>query len=269
MSIPTDGLQKPPPYAPVASPSDRHESDSSNPVYHAHQRSKLAPWQRRWNVEWLNKAMIPDRKCKFLRLERPGYIKKGFTRADVDAGEEEVSDIIAEMIRAGFVSKENAHKRTWLRCVIRRYTWRLQLIAHDIKAVKKCWDEFKNKDKLWRVTAVMEEQGENPRWQAEMTFTIQPKKYEEMEKAGQWIEFPSPEDIKWFYVTDPKGVKRLHATDHRHWGPNPSFEPATTPFGERNGRVVRHPLSVALPRNFRLFVEQVEHQRCDHCGCMV
>ncbi|KAI0452388.1 hypothetical protein F5B21DRAFT_526810 [Xylaria acuta] len=225
MSLPITGSQEPPPYASPTSPSDRHKSSSSS----------------------------PGLKYRFLRLQRPRNIMKGSTREQIDAEEDQVSSIIAEAIEAGFVSKENAHNRTRLHCAIRRCTWPLQLVAHEVKAFKKCWSDFKNKDKLW---------------QAEMTFTIQPRQYEQTAETGQWIEFPSPEDIKWFYVTGPEGVKRLHATDQRHWGPNPNFIAASQPFGEWNGCIVRHPKSLTLTRDFHLFVEQTGPRRCNHCGCV-
>ncbi|KAH8156237.1 hypothetical protein CIB48_g12010 [Xylaria polymorpha] len=118
--------------------------------------------------------MIPNIKYKFLRLQWPIYMLGGRTRENVDAMEDTASGIIADAIAAGIASKENAYKGTRLHRTIRRWTWPLQLFVRDVKAFKECWHEYKNKDKLWRVTAVMEEQGENPRWQAEMTFTIQP-----------------------------------------------------------------------------------------------
>ncbi|TRX89330.1 hypothetical protein FHL15_009767 [Xylaria flabelliformis] len=262
MSIPIAGPQEPPAYSSSVSPS--------NPSCNRNQHPPLAQWQRRWNVEWLNEAMIPDLKSKFLRVQWPRYRKRGCTREQVDAKENQIGGIIAEMIEAGLVNKENELKRTRFHCAIRRFTWPLQLMVHEVKAFRKCWYEFKNKDKLWRVTAVMEEQGESPRWQAEMTFSIRPTQYEQMKEAGQWFEFPSPEDIKWFYVTGPDGVKRLHATDQKHWGPNPYFLAASLPFGERNGCIVRHPISPTLPltRDFHLFVEQTGARRCNQCGCL-
>ncbi|KAI0426740.1 hypothetical protein F5Y09DRAFT_318078 [Xylaria sp. FL1042] len=253
MSLPIDGSQNPPPYTSRASPCDQHSSSSSiNPRYNHRPPPRLAPWQRRWNVEWLNKAMIPNLKYRYLRLQRPRNVREGVTRERIDALEDRDSGIIAEMIGAGFVSKENAHKRTRLHCALRRYAWPLQLISHEFKAFKQCWYEFKNKDKLYRVTVVMvmEEQGENPRWKAEMTFAIQPKQFEQMAKEGQWIEFPSPENIKWLYVTEPNGIKRLHATDQKHWGPNLDPATASLPFEERNGHIVRHPVLWPLTRNF-------------------
>ncbi|KAI1747192.1 hypothetical protein F4782DRAFT_543685 [Xylaria castorea] len=260
MGLPIAESQEPPPYVSPAPPGDRHKSSSSPPP--------IAPWQRRWNVEWLDKAMVPGLKYLFLRLQRARNVRNGFTREQIDAMEDRLSGDVAAAIEAGFVSKENALKRTRLPRAIRRCAWPLQLVAHEAKAFKKCWYEFKNRDKVWRVTAVMEEQGENPRWQAEMTFTIQPWQYEQMLEAGQWIEFPSPEDIKWFYVTGPDDRKRLLATDQRHWGPNPNFLAASQPFGERNGRIVRHSKMTKLSGDFHLCIDQTGPRRCNHCGCV-
>ncbi|KAI1275008.1 hypothetical protein F5Y07DRAFT_400858 [Xylaria sp. FL0933] len=261
MSLPIAGSQDPPPYAAQAPSSGQHNSNTDYDHRHA---PRLAPWQRRWNVEWLNEAKIPEFKYGLARLHLL-YTKRGDTREKLYGYEDRFNSIIGEMIEAGFVSQAHACKRTWFHRALRRYTWPLQLMAHDVKAFKQWWCDFKNKDKLWRVTAVMEEQGENPRWKAEMTFTIQPKQYEQMEKAGQWIEFPSPEDIKWLYVTRPNGIRRLHATDPRHWGPKPKSGLGSLPFDEQNGRIVRQcPLTLRMiPKNLHLFTEP---RHCSHCG---
>ncbi|KAI1423486.1 hypothetical protein F5Y12DRAFT_798322 [Xylaria sp. FL1777] len=261
MSLPI-AAHDPPPYASPASPSDQHNSSStSNPGYNQNQPPRLAPWQRRWNVEWLNRASIPNLKYRYLRLQRASEMKPGVTREKIDALEDTTSLIVADMIKAGFVSKENAHNRTRLHCALRKYTWPILLIVHEFKAFKQCWHEFKNKDKLCQVTAVMEEQGENPRWKAEMTFTMQPSQYNQMAIEGRWFEFPSPENIKWLYVAGPQCVKLLRATDQRHWGPDPNCTAATMPFDERNGCIVRHPVSSALPQNFHPFVEPRQSQQ--------
>ncbi|KAI0447624.1 hypothetical protein F4803DRAFT_498835 [Xylaria telfairii] len=258
----------PPPYASPAAPSHQHSScNSGNPGHDDHQVPPLAPWQRRWNVEWLNQAMIPNIKQKFL-LVQPAIYRDRYADSGVVLGmEDTAASIIADAIAAGIVSKENRYKGTRLDRVLRAWTSPLQLFVRDVKAFKKCWREYKNKDKMWKVTAVMEEQGENPRWQAEMTFTIQQQQYNHMVTTGEWFEFPSPEDIKWLYVTDPSGRRRLHATDQRHWGPNPAPSKTSQPFGVRDGCIVRHPDSPALTRNFHSFVEQVGPRRCNHCGC--
>ncbi|KAF2972838.1 hypothetical protein GQX73_g794 [Xylaria multiplex] len=237
MSLPIAGSQAPPPL-------------------HFYNAAKRPTWERR------------QRQPGLLRLQRPKNWGEGCTRKDIDVVEDSVSASITAMIEAGVVSKEDAYKRTWLHRVVRRYTWPLQLAILEFKAFKKCWYEFKNKDELWRFTAVMEEQGENPRWQGEMTFTIQPRQYTQMVEAGQWIEFPSPENIKWFYAHPPGGVKKLYAKHQRHWGPNSTFLTASIPFGERDGRIVRHPKESHFPRKFHLFVEQKGPRRRNNCGHM-
>ncbi|KAI0483441.1 hypothetical protein F4859DRAFT_512096 [Xylaria cf. heliscus] len=262
MGLPIHTSQDLPPYDPIPPTSDQCNS-SSNPYYNDRPDPLLAPWQRRWNVEWLNQAVIPFLKHGRLKCQASRNRLEDTTREALNEAEDAASGVIAEGIKAGFVSKENAMKPTRLRRIIRRCTWHQQLAVHEVKAFKKCWDEFRNKDKQWRVTAVMEEQGENPRWQAEMTFTIQPKQYAEMMREGQWFDFPSPENIKWLYVTGPNDAKRLRATNQRHWGPDPMLGAATVPFGVQNGRVVQHPESAILPPNFELFIEQ---RRCNHCG---
>ncbi|KAI1347882.1 hypothetical protein F5Y01DRAFT_318290 [Xylaria sp. FL0043] len=262
MSLPIAGSPDPPPYAAQAPSSGQHNTNTDYDHRHA---PRLAPWQRGWNLEWLNEAIIPEFKYRVLRLHHLLYTKRGGTQEELDVYEDRASGIIGEMIEAGFVSQEHAHKRTWFHRALRRYTCPFQLMAHEVKAFKQCWYDFKNKDKLWRVTAVMEEQGENPRWKAEMTFIIQPKQYEQMVKTGQWIEFPSPEDIKWLYVTGPDGIRRLHATDRRHWGPKSKCGLASLPFDERNGRIVRRrPTTLKkIQKKFHLFAEP---RQCSHCG---
>ncbi|KAI1108336.1 hypothetical protein F5Y14DRAFT_436625 [Nemania sp. NC0429] len=113
----------------------------------------------------------------------------------------------------------NAPKPTRLRRGIRRGIRRcirpLLLAAHEVKAFKKCWSEFKNKEKLF-----------------------QPEEYEQMAEKGQWFEFPSPENIKWLWVTTPQGVRQVNGTHNRHWGPDLILSKETIHFSELDGRVV-------------------------------
>ncbi|KAI8630585.1 hypothetical protein F5Y19DRAFT_483913 [Xylariaceae sp. FL1651] len=234
----------PPPYQSLAPPRDRPASHSS-PGRDNIQASSLAPWQRRWNVEWLNEAMIPSTRYRYTRLQASRSIAVGHTKQQVHADEDLFSKFTAEAVKRGVLRKEKEYKRTPLHRVIRRCAWPVLLVAHDVRALAKFWQEFKNKDKVWRVKAVMEEQGENPRWQAEMTFTVQDSQFEQMAEAREWFPFPVREDIKWHIVTAPNGVERLHATHSAHWGPTSRWYDDTQPFGVRNGRVVRNPSSTA------------------------
>ncbi|KAI0203339.1 hypothetical protein F4808DRAFT_458103 [Astrocystis sublimbata] len=269
MCRPIAGSPSPPSYKSQASSTDadQHKSGSSVPGGDGQPPLELAPWQRRWNVEWLNNAKIPDLQYKCINKQRPLSSRQPTlsTRESINTFEDFVSSEVAKMIEAGFVDKKDAHKRTRLRNAARRCTWPLQFALLRAKALKKCWDDLQGKDGLVRVTAVMEEQGGHPRWQAEMTFTMQPKQFKQMTDAGQWIEFPSPEDIKWFGVAVPGDVKRLRATRQTNWGRDLSPAATSVPFGLQDGCIVRNPSTYFLPRDYSLFIEQ---KRCSHCGCI-
>ncbi|KAI3316725.1 hypothetical protein HD806DRAFT_541935 [Xylariaceae sp. AK1471] len=253
----------PPPYTEPAQPIDRHEQSDlgSNRI----EPLGLSPWQRRWNVEWLNDASIADTHYRYLRLERPRNRNSNVTRKEIEIARARAEKRVSDAIQAGCVSENSTMTRTRWQQATRRITWPVKQLVHEIKAFKGCWREYKNKDKLWRVTAVMEEQGETPRWQGEMKFTFQPGQYEEMRKTGEWIDFPSPQDIKWFWVTTPQGLKRLHATHNVHWGPftDPSLQ--SMPFAMWNGHVVRNPGTQHIRAKGDFFSHFLEPPRCPHC----
>ncbi|KAI1186635.1 hypothetical protein F5B17DRAFT_403174, partial [Nemania serpens] len=76
-----------------------------------------------------------------------------------------------------------------------------------------------------------------------------------MGSAGQRIGFPSLDNIKWFWVTRPSGLKIDHGTDQMLWCPDREWQISTMPFDEQNGCIVRPYLLV-------------EPQRCKNCGCV-
>ncbi|KAI1132763.1 hypothetical protein F5Y10DRAFT_230733 [Nemania abortiva] len=88
----------------------------------------------------------------------------------------------------------------------------------------------------------MEEHGEMPRWKGEMKFTFRDKvfsRYLNSANGGNWIDFPSAQDIKWYSVRSPAGLEWLQGgQDARSWGPNLAPE-SCIPFAMVDGRVVR------------------------------
>jgi hypothetical protein len=253
----------PPPYAQLTQPIDRHEQPDSG--RNRTEPLGLSPWQRRWNVEWLNDGLISNTRYRYLRLERPRNRNPETSRKQIETRRSGIEKFVSDAIQAGYASERNCMKRTRWQRATDRITWPVRLLAHEIKALKEFWREHKNKDKLWRVRAFMEEQGETPRWRAEMKFAFQPGQYEEMRKTGEWIDFPSPEDIKWFWVTTPEGLTRLHGVDPMHWGPQTSSDTKSMPFAMWNERVVRNLGTQAILGQGDFFSHFVEPRRCPHC----
>ncbi|KAI0448798.1 hypothetical protein F5B21DRAFT_521147 [Xylaria acuta] len=88
----------------------------------------------------------------------------------------------------------------------------------------------------------MEEHGETPRWRGEMRFTFRDGvlgDFLDLKNQGEWIDFPSGQDIKWFWVGTPSGRTWLRGGQNaQHWGPFRRAE-SCTPFVMVDGRIVR------------------------------
>ncbi|XXH01086.1 hypothetical protein Hte_007437 [Hypoxylon texense] len=73
--------------------------------------------------------------------------------------------------------------------------------------LKQGYDDFrewrrdaKNKEGVWRATAVMGDVRDKPRWEAELTFKIPAEEISRLRECGKWFEFPSAENIKWWRI---------------------------------------------------------------------
>ncbi|KAI1370994.1 hypothetical protein F4677DRAFT_450826 [Hypoxylon crocopeplum] len=123
---------------------------------------------------------------------------------------------------------------------------RLRAFGRGFADFAKWRREWKNKDKLWKVTLAlaMEDVGNDPRWQAEMTFKITPDHWSELRGANQWIEFPTVENIKWMWLREPDdggcGYDGLATKATVHWRPDLSRQAQNMPFSELQGRVTQH-----------------------------
>ncbi|KAI0118509.1 hypothetical protein F4776DRAFT_665941 [Hypoxylon sp. NC0597] len=168
------------------------------PPPYSSEPERIKPWQIRWNREWLRDGLINDYRKSYARLER---VYRTGRAAVLDA------------IRNGGTDESNTLSRSrWQRIKERL----LGILLDDYEAFKEWRKERKERDKVWKVTTVMEDTGDNPEWQAVMTFKITPEHWSEMENAGRWFEFPSTENIKWFWVTGP-GYEHLCPPSLQHW----------------------------------------------------
>ncbi|KAI1401934.1 hypothetical protein F4819DRAFT_508040 [Hypoxylon fuscum] len=238
MELHEDILAPPPPYSPEKPLSNSHVN--SGVTLPASQPHTLRPWQRRWNREWLNNALMKEVRagCVYTMSNRNGCSKE-CVKKKIAKAEEWVS----RGIQVGVIDE----KTTLLRSRLQRATDRLFGL---LKPLKQEYDDFvewrremKNKDKLWKVTAVMEDVGENPKWQAEMTFKITPEQWSELEHPNQWFDFPSAENIKWLRVTEPNGYDHISPPAAENWGPDirPKTFASIIPFFETGGSVIRNP----------------------------
>ncbi|KAI1084468.1 hypothetical protein F5B20DRAFT_297656 [Whalleya microplaca] len=225
----------PPPYSP-AGPSDRrrdvgHEIPNEQP-------QKLQPWQKRWNKEWVSQAVIPDIRWRMDRIERR---KNGLDHETIKYYRDNVENYALQVERMQPGSDKKGRCRGW-----RRACHRMFGSLGDLKVgyddFRKWRQERQDGTKLWEVRAVIEDQGEDPMWEGEIIFKIRPENYAKLKE--NWFNFPSPENIKWFWVTDPDGLRLLQGPAAEHWGPQRNSKNCL-PFGRENGCVVKNPPSSA------------------------
>ncbi|KAI1414301.1 hypothetical protein F5Y13DRAFT_197754 [Hypoxylon sp. FL1857] len=213
----------------------------------------LKPWQRRWNKDWF------DAWAKNLRMLIPSFERNrrrnGISDEDLITIRAHTEAWISDAIRQGATDKSNAFSRSRWRCIKERFFWRLQ---DEYDSFKQWRRDRKERGKLYKVTAAMEDVGDNPKWKAEMTFKISRENWVEMVNTGQWFEFPSAENIKWFWVNGVARRDVLLPRAAHHWGPDPNFlwGVVVLPFCEDQGRVIRnHQVRAPLDSYWHNFVE--------------
>ncbi|KAL7626625.1 hypothetical protein AAE478_003398 [Parahypoxylon ruwenzoriense] len=209
------------------------------PPPYSRESQTLKPWQRRWNREWPSSGMIKDMRRGYAYAER-NRKRNGRSREYLRKRRATAEEWVAEAIQNGAAGeKDTLFRSVWQR-ITDRFFGPLKREYDDFKEWRR---DRKNKDKLWKVTAVMEDVGDNPRWQAEMTFKIRSEHWPELANTRQWFEFPSAENIKWFWVTRPNGYDHLSPPAAESWGPDvrPLRVVTIMPFREVYGRVIRNP----------------------------
>ncbi|KAI6088277.1 hypothetical protein F4821DRAFT_234136 [Hypoxylon rubiginosum] len=234
----------PPPYS-----SETSTDNPSAALSASQQPQKMERWQMRWNREFLNNALLKmghSQYCYLMRNRHTGA--RRHTKRELRSMRVECEALFSEGVRRGYIDRENIFTRSrWDRARDR------VLVLDPLKPLKKQYDgfrewrkEMKNRDREWRMTAVMEDVGDKPRWQAEMTFKTISEDLSKLVKQGKWFEFPTPENIKWWWIMEPDGHEFFTSPSLSHWGPSrrrPEHgEPQWCgPFGLVHGRVEQHP----------------------------
>ncbi|KAI0190864.1 hypothetical protein F4808DRAFT_465553 [Astrocystis sublimbata] len=237
------------------SPQDRGRSHADQSInvqmnrYVDQQPPELAPWQKRWNVEFETEARSPALERNLLmhrrmrKKQKSGGSRVTLTQGIIDILDLAYRELTTPMIEAGVLSKEYECKQTRFHRAMRRYAWPLLLFVRDVKEFKRQWREFRERDKNFHLTVCMEEQGEYPRWKAKMTVTVDPAHWELMKQTGQWIDFPSPENVKWVQAHEPGFWEGF-------------IHPGPTPFIVWNSEATQHSSVVGRERGFRQFLER-------------
>ncbi|KAJ8133594.1 hypothetical protein O1611_g25 [Lasiodiplodia mahajangana] len=227
----------------------------------------LNPWQKRWNKEWLNEAYIPYMRHKDLLAEfRPNPDASCDRYQKTQQGTDQ---FVLDAINAGIASPKGAPARTRWGTRTRFFTWPVRMLSSDIKRLWGRWRKHRGNSKAWQMVVVMEEHGETPRWKGEMRFTFRDgflDDYLNSPKPGNWINFPSAEDIKWYLVRGPNGMEWLQGgQDARTWAPKLTPE-SCIPFVLVNGHVVRdcRPHDAHKVADGDVFDNFM--RSCPHCG---
>ncbi|KAI1458715.1 hypothetical protein F4805DRAFT_111689 [Annulohypoxylon moriforme] len=220
--------EPPPPY-----PREPNTASSTN------QPQRMEPWQRRWNREWFKHAFVKDLRRSYSYDPLP--IKRTAKREKIKSSRALAAAYINEAIQSGVADEEDSLSVSRWHRITDRFFW---YIKQEYEEFLEWRRDRKNEKKLWKFTAVMEDTGDDPKWKGEMTLKISQKHLSEFVREGRWIDFPSTENIKWFWVTRPHpghDHEYLAAPANGNWMPDPYLQEITMPFGESRQGVTRNP----------------------------
>ncbi|KAJ8120567.1 hypothetical protein ONZ43_g2756 [Nemania bipapillata] len=178
-------------------------------------------------------------------MERPSNRDDNYdmcqeTRADTER-------FLSAAVNNGIVGRRGRHSRSlrWSRSWpsgTRTLTRPLRLLASHAARLWTRWRRHREDAKGWRLVVTMEEHGEAPRWNGEMRLTFRDGFLDEFFNGpgrGTWVDFPSPQDIKWYLVRAPSGLEWLQGGQAPGgWAPDLSAD-SCIPFVMVDGRAVR------------------------------
>ncbi|KAI3321843.1 hypothetical protein HD806DRAFT_523772 [Xylariaceae sp. AK1471] len=216
----------------------------------------LSPWQKRWNMEWLNEAYIPYMRYNDLLMERfwnrdTAYYLRKKTRPATE-------QFMLDAIEAGIASPKSALTRTRWPCGTGFFTWPVRMLASNTKRLWGRWRKHRENAKTWQMVA-----------KGEMKLTFRDgvlHDYFNSPNPPTWIDFPSARDIKWYWVRSSCGVEWLQGgQDARSWAPDLAPE-SCIPFVIADGHVVRDckPHNAHELADGNVFDNFV--RLCPHCG---
>ncbi|KAI0834148.1 hypothetical protein F5Y06DRAFT_300857 [Hypoxylon sp. FL0890] len=208
----------------------------------------LKPWQRRWNREWLHDAWMVHCR-RLLRAVQRDCKRTEHNKRHARAWFEEW---VSRGRQSGATDERDTFVRSKWQRIKERFFWRLE---DEYDAFIQWRRDRKERHKLFKITAVMEDVGDNPKWRGEMTFKFTLEQWLEVENSRQWFGFPSPENIKWFWFKGPAtAYDYLIPPSVEHWGPyflDPTARPVI-PFYQAQGRVIRNPEPAVSDHDFWL-----------------
>ncbi|KAI1169320.1 hypothetical protein F5B18DRAFT_594885 [Nemania serpens] len=199
----------------------------------------LSPWQRRWNMEWLNEAYIPYMRHNDLLMERSSKRDKNYRRCQkTRPGTEK---FMSNAIEAGIASPKSTLTRTPWPCGTRHVTWPVRMLASHTRRLWGRWRKHREEAKKCRMVIVMEEHGETPRWKGELKLTFQDGFFfPGRMRPSNWIDIPSAQDVKWYLIRSRNGLEWLQGGQSSgSWAPNRAEE-SCIPFVMVNGSVARN-----------------------------
>ncbi|KAI4862341.1 hypothetical protein F4820DRAFT_451085 [Hypoxylon rubiginosum] len=232
----------------MASPSKLHEKGDINrsntgsqvPPYPG-QHCWLEDWHKRWNREWLTEAVIPSERRMADRNERNQYCGEAKNQKHIiDENKRTIEPGISHW-DAFVPGADKEGKRGIFRRALRRIILLLRL--EDLRVEYrdyKNWRQEKREvaDKVV-IEADMEDQGDEPQWKGNMTFTMDPKHFYKYMDTDTWFPFPTPDNIRWYWVEED-GQKHLYGTREERWGPHRDRDYIRMPFRSIHGLVQRN-----------------------------
>lgn len=89
------------------------------------------------------------------------------------------------------------------------------------------------------IVADMEDQGDDPKWKGKMTLTVRPEDYHQYMDTDTWFQFPSQDNIRWYWVKNEEAFWELYGYKDGRWGPS-NFNAPCMPFRRVHGNCLRN-----------------------------
>ncbi|KAI0808855.1 hypothetical protein GGR55DRAFT_651140 [Xylaria sp. FL0064] len=121
----------------------------------------LSPWQRRWNMKWLNEAYIPYMRRNDLHMER--WLRRDTSSRPGEETRPGTEQFMLNGIEAGVANPRSSITRKRLPPGTHHLTWPVRMLASDTKRLWGRWRKHRENAMSWQMVVVMEEHGDTPR----------------------------------------------------------------------------------------------------------
>ncbi|KAI6086044.1 hypothetical protein F4821DRAFT_139653 [Hypoxylon rubiginosum] len=220
------------------------ERSNVEPPPYLDRYDKLQDWQKRWNREWLTDAVIPGVRMMTDRIERNWYYKSSKVKAEhkhkIDTNRRVTEPYIAHW-GLFLPGADKKGKRGLFRRALHHITLFLHLedLKVEYRDFRKWRQERREAANKVEIVVDMEDEGNAPRWKGKMSFTMDPKLYSQYTDTDTWFPFPTPDNIRWYWVKNADNEWILRAGANGRWGPS-KVKQYCMPFRCMHGTIQRN-----------------------------